>query len=95
MQTLAEMIKLDLEQNDGKISPNFIDNLAENADVVYLHPTLRTRICVMTIFSGHEVVGYARVIDPKNDVEEIGNKVAFENAKKELWNVCGSIALAI
>jgi len=49
----------------------------------------------MIIYGGQEVVGYARVIDPKNDVEELGNNVAFENAKNELWNVCGSIALAI
>jgi len=95
MNVLADNIGLDLEANDGKISFDFIKNLADNADVIYLHPTPRTRICVMTIYSGHEVVGFARVLDPKNDVEEIGNQVAFDNAMDELWNVCGSIALAI
>jgi hypothetical protein len=95
MKVLADMIKLNLEANNGRISKDFIDNLAEDADVIYLHPTPRTRICVMIIYGGQEVVGYARVIDPKNDVEELGNNVAFENAKNELWNVCGSIALAI
>jgi pimeloyl-CoA synthetase len=95
MKVLADNIKANLEANNGRISCDFIKNLAENAEVIYLHPTPRTRICVMTIYSGHEVVGYARVLDPKNDVEEIGNRVAFENAKNELWNVCGSIALAV
>ena len=69
--------------------------MAENAEVVYLHATLRTRICVMTIYSGHEVVGIARVLDPKNDVEELGNNIAYERARDELWLVCGSIALAL
>ena len=95
MQIIADMIKLDLESNNGKISFGFIENLAENAEVIYLHPTPRTRICIMTIYSGHEVIGIARVLDPKNDVEEIGNKIAFENARDELWKVCGSIALSI
>ena len=95
MTVIADTIKLQLEANDGKISSDFIENLAENAEVLYLHPTPRTRICILTIYSGHEVVGIARVLDPKNDVEEIGNKVAYENARDELWAVCGSIALAI
>ena len=95
MKVIADVIKLNLESNGGKIPFDFIQNLAENADIKYLHPTPRTRICVLTIYSGHEVVGISQVLDPKNDVEEIGNKVAFDNATKELWAVCGSIALAI
>ncbi len=95
MQILADNIKANLKSNDGKISFDFIKNLADNAEVIYLHPTPRTRICVMTIYSGHEVVGFARVLDPKNDVESIGNKVAFDNAMSELWGVCGSIALVV
>ena len=93
MNVLAYAIKEHIQENKGKISKDFIDNLAAGADVIYLHPTPRTRICIMTIYSGHEVVGFSRVLDPKNDVEEIGNKVAYDNAKNELWDVCGSIAL--
>jgi hypothetical protein len=92
MHILADMIKLNLEANGGKIAPDFIDNLAEDAEKIYLHPTDNTRICVMKIYSGHEVVGIAQVLDAKNDVEEIGNSVAYENAKQELWKVCGNIA---
>ncbi len=92
MHVLADNIKLNLEANGGKISPDFIDNLAENADAIYLNPTPSMRICILKIYSGHEVIGYAQVLDPKNDVEEIGNKVAYENAKNELWKVCGNIA---
>jgi len=95
MKVLADAIKAQLKENGGRISPEFIDNLAANAEYVWLHPTPRTRICVMTIYSGHEVVGYSRVLDPKNDVKSIGEEVAFNNAKDELWAVCGAIALVV
>jgi hypothetical protein len=95
MQPLADNIKANLESNGGKISPDFIDNLAEFGDVIFLHPTPNMRICIISIYSGHEVVGIAQVLDAKNDVEEIGNDVAYENAKNELWKVCGSIAKII
>ena len=92
MHVLADNIKLNLDVNGGKISNEFIDNLAENAEAIYLNPTPNMRICILKIYSGHEVLGYAQVLDKKNDVEEIGNKVAYENAKNELWKVCGAIA---
>ena len=95
MQTITDSIKANLKANGGKISFDFIENLAEYSEKVYLHPTPRTRICILITYSGHEVVGFARVLDPKNDDEEIGNRVAFENARDELWAVCGAIALAI
>jgi len=95
MKVLADNIKAQLRENGGKLSFDFIDNLAQNAERTFLHPTARTRICILTIYSGHEVVGFSRVLDPANDVEEIGNKVAFENARDELWSVCGAIALVV
>jgi len=92
MHVLADNIKANMESNGGKISPDFIANLAEHGDIIFLHPTPNTRICIISIYSGHEVVGIAQVLDAKNDVEEIGNNVAYENATNELWRVCGSIA---
>jgi len=95
MQVIADAIKANLDSNGGRISPDFIDNLAANAEYVWLHPTPRTRLCVMTIYSGHEIVGKSQVLDPKNDVKTIGEEVAFNDAKNQLWQLCGNIALAI
>jgi len=92
MSPLADNIKANMKANGGKISQDFIDNLAEYSEKVFLKAHSSTRICVLKIYSGHEVVGYSQVIDPKNDVAEIGNEVAYENAKNELWRVCGTIA---
>jgi len=95
MQVIADNIKANMAENNGKISFDFIENLAENAKIDFIQATSRTRICVLTIYSGHEVVGIAQVLDPANDVAEIGNKIAYERARDELWSVCGNIALAI
>ena len=88
---LDEIFK-ELKHTGGKISNDFIDRTAENATAHFAKIGQCTRVCVLELQSGHEVVGYSQVLDPLNDVEEIGNKIAFERAKDELWQVVGAIA---
>jgi len=48
------------------------------------------RWAVLTTKSGYAVVGNPSVaVSPENDNEEIGQKVAFENSKQELWPLMG------
>ena len=48
------------------------------------------RWAVITTQSGYAVVGAPSVaVSPANDNEEIGQKVAFENSKSELWPLMG------
>lgn len=82
----------ELVANDGKLSKPFIDSVAATASVNYSRPTPNMRICVLTLPSGHEVLGKAQVLDELNDIEELGNQVAYDNAVNELWAVCGTIA---
>lgn len=90
---LIQDIKHELSVNNNKISKRFIDDLAESAtSIIYLRPTPNMRLCIITLPSGHEVLGKAQVLDSANDVEELGNKVAYDNAVNELWAVCGTIA---
>lgn len=92
MKQLAVALKEHLASNNGKISPSFIQSVANTANVIYQQVTPSMRICVLQLPSGHEVYGVAQVLDPKNDVEAIGNAVAYKNAVEELWKVCGNIA---
>ena len=78
--------------NGNKIPFTFIQEQIEKAQIKYSQLTPNTRVCVMTMETGHEVVGYARVLDSSNDEENIGNSVALENATNELWATYGSIA---
>ena len=79
----------------GKLSVKFIDDLAETANTIYLHPTPTMRICILQLETGHEVYGVAQVLREENDSEYLGNQVAFNNAKNEIWSTIGSIAKAL
>lgn len=89
---LQQMIIDELAENSNKISPKFVNNLVVMSAVQYLHPTPNMRLCIITLPTGHEVLGKAQVLDASNDVEEIGNNVALTNATNEIWTLVGSIA---
>jgi len=78
-----------LKANGGKIPLEFIDYHLNhgNTKVTHVQPTPNTRVCVITLPTGHDLVGYAQVLDSKNDVELIGQEVAYKNASEEIWAV--------
>lgn len=82
----------ELVANNNKLSKTFIDSIVATASVTYLKPTSNMRLCVLTLPTGHEVLGKAQVLDAINDNEELGNQVAYNNAVNELWSLCGAIA---
>ncbi len=85
-------IEKELEKNGNKLGFEFIKKVAKSSQEKYFKLTDSTRVCVLTLPTGHEVVGYARVLDKDNDREELGNSVALENATDELWSLLGTIA---
>ena len=89
---LIQRIEEELAGNNNKLSFPFIQSVADSAEGSYHKLTDNTRVCVLKLPSGHEVVGYARVLHKDNDVASIGNEVALENATNELWSVLGTIA---
>lgn len=89
---LIDEIKKELARNGGKIGCDFIDAVAEKSKAHYAKLGQCTRVCVIELPSGHEVVGYAQVLDPMNDDEEYGNSIAYDRAKDEIWSVVGAIA---
>ena len=92
---LLFQVEEELKRNNNKISVGFINTLVGNSEVLYLHPTPCMRLCVIRLPSGHEVLGKAQVLDANNDVPDIGQKVAKDNAVNEIWSLCGSIAKAL
>ncbi len=87
-------LKSAMEANGGKIPQIFIDGHLNHpkTKVTHARPTENTRVCVITLTTGHELVGYAQVLDVKNDVELIGRSVAYDNAKEHIWATFGAIA---
>ena len=78
--------------NGGKIPQSFIENELNRAKVSHAQVTPNTRVCVITTLSGHDLVGYAQVLDAKNDVELVGQEIAYKRAAEEAWVVYGAIA---
>ena len=91
------ILKAELAENGGKISFQFTEDLLNHTDtkVTHVQPTPNTRVCVITLPTGHDLVGYAQVLDAKNDVELMGQEVAYNNAKDNIWVALGSIAKVI
>ena len=93
-ERLYDAVARAIANNEGRLPPSFIMEQAEAATVTYTRLTPNMRVCVIRLVSGHEVIGVAQVLDANNDVEAIGNSVAYDNAVNELWKVFGAIALA-
>lgn len=92
---LIKSLKEDLENNGNKISYDFVAAVAKKSKVTHMLATSRTRVCVLTLPTGHEVVGYSQVLFDVNDVPEIGKQVAYKNAEDKIWDVLGAIALSL
>lgn len=89
---LQQSIIDELAENSNKISSLFINNIVAQSSIQYLKPTPNMRLCIITLPTGHEVLGKAQVLDALNDVEQLGNNVALTNATNEIWALVGSIA---
>jgi len=91
---MLELIKNELKRNNNKLSKDFIDTVLFNKNTKIHHAKVgfSTRVCVITLPSGHELVGYAQVIDTKNDNELLGQEAAYNKAKEQIWTILGTIA---
>lgn len=89
---IIENVKEALAENNNKLSPEYINSVISCSDILYLNPTPNMRLCIITLPSGHEVIGVAQVLDAANDIPEFGNQVAYSNAVTEVWKALGSIA---
>ena len=84
--------KLEYEiQNKGlnapRLTPAHIDSTIK--DISYHRLTDVLTVCVLTLMNGFTVTGESACASPENYNEEIGNKVAFENAREKIWALEG------
>lgn len=93
-QKMLTLISDSLEKNNNRILSSTIDSILDMDETIinYHRLTPSMRVCVIILPTGHEVIGVAQVLNAKNDVKAIGNKIAYNDAKEKLWEVVGSIA---
>lgn len=71
-----------------RLTPSDID--AAITGEQYLFPTGTTlTICVLTLRNGFTVTGESACADPANFNQEIGRKIARENARDKIWALEG------
>ena len=69
---------------NNKITQEDIDNLIDNTQY-HVFENTTTTLCLITLKNGFTVTGESACVDPQNFNKEIGEKIAFNNAKEKIW----------
>lgn len=69
--------------NAPRLTPALIDETIEKESYHRLTDVLT--VCVLTLRNGFTVTGESACASPENYNEEIGNKIARENARDKIW----------
>ena len=51
-------------------------------------------ICVLTLENGFTVTGESACVDPNNFDKDIGEKIAYENAREKIWQLEGYLLMS-
>ena len=81
-------LKLEKEiQEKGLVAPRLTPQLIDETIVYesYHRLTDVLTVCVLTLRNGFTVTGESACASPENYNEEIGNKIARENARDKIW----------
>lgn len=70
-----------------RLTPDDID--AVIGLVEYFRVTAVLTVCVITLRNGFTVTGESACASPENYDKEIGNKIAFQNAREKIWALEG------
>ena len=70
--------------NAPRLNPAIIDSAIESVQYHIFTGTQLT-VCCMTLKNGFTVTGESACVSPENFDQEIGQKLAFENARNKVW----------
>ncbi len=79
-------------QAKGKIAPRLTPALIDSvilAEQFYVFPGTTLTVCALTLKNGFQVVGESAAASPENFDEEIGRKIARDNARNKIWALEG------
>lgn len=74
--------------NAPRLTPELIDDKIKSIDYHVFGDTCLT-VCCLTLQNGFTVTGESACASPENFNEEIGNKIAFNNARDKVWSLEG------
>lgn len=71
-----------------RVTPQHIDDTIKSEQYHVFEGTTLT-ICVLTLQNGYTVTGESAAASPDNFDEEIGKRIARENARQKIWQLEG------
>lgn len=73
----------ELGANAPRLTPDYINSVIVKSEFHRLTDVLT--ICVLTLKNGFTVTGESACASPENFNEQIGNDIAFKQAKEKIW----------
>ncbi len=70
--------------NAPRLTPDLIDNRIWYTQY-YIFPGTTTTVCCLVLKNGFTIVGKSACASPDNFDAELGQKIAFEDARNKLW----------
>lgn len=74
--------------NATRLTPDNIDNVIVDSDF-YVFPKTQLTVCCLTLKNGFTVTGESACASPENFNKEIGEKIAYNNARNKIWQLEG------
>ena len=74
--------------NAPRLTPDHIDNTIAVEDF-HVFPGTTVTVCLLTLRNGFTVVGESACASPENFDEELGRKIARDNARNRIWQLEG------
>ena len=74
--------------NAPRLTPALIDETIVD-EAYYVFPGTTTTICRLTLANGYSTIGESAAVSLENFDEEIGRKIARENARDKIWPLMG------
>lgn len=74
--------------NAPRLTPDHIDSVIKQTDY-YIVPGTTTTVCSLVLKNGFTVIGSSACASPDNFNTELGQKIAFKNAREQIWHLEG------
>lgn len=74
--------------NAPRLTPQLIDDQIVS-EAYHVFPGTTLTVCAMTLRNGFIVTGESAAASPSNFDEEIGRKIAHDNARNKIWQLEG------
>ncbi len=71
-----------------RLTPQLIDE-AIAGEAYHVFPGATVTVCCLTLKNGYTVIGESACASPENFNEELGRKIARDNARNKIWALEG------